>query len=197
MMLSGCSLSPAKIRLLIWPSTSSSICKFLNWFFACSSLIWVDLWSAALIFPKSTVSTWYFSRSDLKRLAYLKISGVVSTPWMSWPYQIAPPRKSNFFATVTLTFSEPIMRESILYYTSNNPYEVILLSTRSKTYSPKYNTVFGALPECGHLAHIRYKSSIVILFIKVEMSDLVKVKGLKGKQNKKKWAKNIDVSGLL
>jgi hypothetical protein len=27
--------------------------------------------------------------------------------------------------------------------------------------------------------------------------DLVKVKGLKGKQNKKKWAKNIDVSGLL
>lgn len=29
------------------------------------------------------------------------------------------------------------------------------------------------------------------------MADLVKVKGLKGKQNKKKWAKNIDVSGLL
>lgn len=29
------------------------------------------------------------------------------------------------------------------------------------------------------------------------MSDLVKVRGLKGKQNKKKWAKNIDVSGLL
>jgi hypothetical protein len=29
------------------------------------------------------------------------------------------------------------------------------------------------------------------------MTDLVKVKGLKGKQNKKKWAKNIDVSGLL
>jgi hypothetical protein len=29
------------------------------------------------------------------------------------------------------------------------------------------------------------------------MSDLVKIKGLKGKQNKKKWAKNIDVSELL
>ncbi len=29
------------------------------------------------------------------------------------------------------------------------------------------------------------------------MTELVKVKGLKGKQNKKKWAKNIDVSGLL
>lgn len=29
------------------------------------------------------------------------------------------------------------------------------------------------------------------------MADLVKVKGLKGKQNKKKWAKNIDVSALL
>ncbi len=29
------------------------------------------------------------------------------------------------------------------------------------------------------------------------MTDLVKIKGLKGKQNKKKWAKNIDVSALL
>jgi hypothetical protein len=29
------------------------------------------------------------------------------------------------------------------------------------------------------------------------MSDLVKIKGLKGKQNKKKWRKNIDVSELL
>jgi hypothetical protein len=29
------------------------------------------------------------------------------------------------------------------------------------------------------------------------MTDLVKIKGLKGKQNKKKWRKNIDVSGLL
>jgi len=29
------------------------------------------------------------------------------------------------------------------------------------------------------------------------VGDLVKIKGLKGKQNKKKWAKNIDVSGLL
>ena len=29
------------------------------------------------------------------------------------------------------------------------------------------------------------------------MAELVTVKGLKGKQNKKKWAKNIDVSGLL
>jgi hypothetical protein len=29
------------------------------------------------------------------------------------------------------------------------------------------------------------------------MTDLVKVKGLKGKQNKKKWNKNIDVSALL
>lgn len=29
------------------------------------------------------------------------------------------------------------------------------------------------------------------------MADLIKVKGLKGKQNKKKWNKNIDVSGLL
>jgi hypothetical protein len=29
------------------------------------------------------------------------------------------------------------------------------------------------------------------------MSDLIKVKGLKGKQNKKKWNKNIDVTGLL
>jgi hypothetical protein len=29
------------------------------------------------------------------------------------------------------------------------------------------------------------------------MADLVKVKGLKGKQNKKKWRKNIDVSALL
>ena len=29
------------------------------------------------------------------------------------------------------------------------------------------------------------------------MSDLVKIKGLKGKQNKKKWRKNIDVSALL
>jgi hypothetical protein len=29
------------------------------------------------------------------------------------------------------------------------------------------------------------------------MADLVKIKGLKGKQNKKKWAKNIDVSDLL
>ena len=29
------------------------------------------------------------------------------------------------------------------------------------------------------------------------MTDLVKVKGLKGKQNKKKWKKNIDVSELL
>jgi hypothetical protein len=29
------------------------------------------------------------------------------------------------------------------------------------------------------------------------MAELVKVKGLKGKQNKKKWAKNIDVSELL
>lgn len=31
----------------------------------------------------------------------------------------------------------------------------------------------------------------------VEMAELVKIKGLKGKQNKKKWAKNIDVSLLL
>ena len=29
------------------------------------------------------------------------------------------------------------------------------------------------------------------------MTDLVKAKGLKGKQNKKKWAKNIDVSELI
>lgn len=29
------------------------------------------------------------------------------------------------------------------------------------------------------------------------MTDLVKIKGLKGKQNKKKWAKNIDISELL
>jgi len=29
------------------------------------------------------------------------------------------------------------------------------------------------------------------------MTDLVKIKGLKGRQNKKKWAKNIDVSELL
>ena len=29
------------------------------------------------------------------------------------------------------------------------------------------------------------------------MMDLVKVKGLKGKQNKKKWRKNIDGSALL
>ena len=29
------------------------------------------------------------------------------------------------------------------------------------------------------------------------MAHLVKIKGLKGKQNKKKWAKNIDVSELL
>ena len=28
------------------------------------------------------------------------------------------------------------------------------------------------------------------------MAELVKIKGLKGKQNKKKWAKNIDVSLL-
>lgn len=29
------------------------------------------------------------------------------------------------------------------------------------------------------------------------MAELIKVKGLKGKQNKKKWIKNVDVSGLL
>ena len=29
------------------------------------------------------------------------------------------------------------------------------------------------------------------------MAHLIKIKGLKGKQNKKKWSKNIDVSGLL
>lgn len=29
------------------------------------------------------------------------------------------------------------------------------------------------------------------------MTDLVKIKGLKGKQNKKKWNKNIDVTQLL
>ncbi len=29
------------------------------------------------------------------------------------------------------------------------------------------------------------------------MTDLIKIKGLKGKQNKKKWNKNIDVSALL
>jgi len=29
------------------------------------------------------------------------------------------------------------------------------------------------------------------------MADLVKVKGIKGKQNKKKWKKNVDVSELL
>jgi hypothetical protein len=29
------------------------------------------------------------------------------------------------------------------------------------------------------------------------MTDLIKIKGLKGKQNKKKWNKNIDVSGLI
>jgi hypothetical protein len=29
------------------------------------------------------------------------------------------------------------------------------------------------------------------------MTDLIKVKGLKGKQNKKKWNKNVDVTGLL
>lgn len=29
------------------------------------------------------------------------------------------------------------------------------------------------------------------------MTDLIKIKGLKGKQNKKKWNKNIDVSDLL
>jgi hypothetical protein len=29
------------------------------------------------------------------------------------------------------------------------------------------------------------------------MNDLIKIKGLKGKQNKKKWNKNIDVSALL
>lgn len=31
----------------------------------------------------------------------------------------------------------------------------------------------------------------------INMDELIKIKGLKGKQNKKKWAKNIDVSGLL
>ena len=29
------------------------------------------------------------------------------------------------------------------------------------------------------------------------MADLIKIKGLKGKQNKKKWNRNIDVSALL
>lgn len=29
------------------------------------------------------------------------------------------------------------------------------------------------------------------------MDDLIKIKKLKGKQNKKKWRKNIDVSGLM
>ncbi len=29
------------------------------------------------------------------------------------------------------------------------------------------------------------------------MTDLIKIKGIKGKQNKKKWNKNVDVSGLL
>jgi hypothetical protein len=29
------------------------------------------------------------------------------------------------------------------------------------------------------------------------MADLIKIKGLKGKQNKKKWVKNVDVTGLL
>lgn len=32
---------------------------------------------------------------------------------------------------------------------------------------------------------------------KNQEGDLVVIKGLKGKQNKKKWNKNIDVSGLL
>lgn len=27
--------------------------------------------------------------------------------------------------------------------------------------------------------------------------ELIKIKKIKGKQNKKKWAKNVDVSGLL
>lgn len=39
--------------------------------------------------------------------------------------------------------------------------------------------------------------NLVVILIEVEMAELVKVKGLKGKQNKKKWAKNIDVSALL
>lgn len=46
-----------------------------------------------------------------------------------------------------------------------------------------------------HLLHLGWLISILIS--KVEMTDLVKIKGLKGKQNKKKWGKNIDVSGLL
>jgi hypothetical protein len=29
------------------------------------------------------------------------------------------------------------------------------------------------------------------------MKELITIKGLKGKQNKKKWNKNIDVTGLL
>ena len=29
------------------------------------------------------------------------------------------------------------------------------------------------------------------------MTDLIKIKGIAGKQNKKKWNKNIDISGLL
>jgi hypothetical protein len=31
----------------------------------------------------------------------------------------------------------------------------------------------------------------------MDLKELVVVKGLAGKQNKKKWKKNIDVSGLL
>ena len=31
----------------------------------------------------------------------------------------------------------------------------------------------------------------------MDIEELVKIKKLKGKQNKKKWIKNIDVSGLL
>ena len=41
---------------------------------------------------------------------------------------------------------------------------------------------------------ICYLRGYIIINWTVEMADLVKIKGLKGKQNKKKWAKNIDIS---
>lgn len=151
MMLSGCSLSPARMRLLICPNKSSSSCRFLNWCLACYSLIWVGLWSAALTLPRSMVSTWYFSCRDLKRLAYLKTSGVVSTPWMSCPSQMAPPRKSNFLLEVTLFFSLEIMvlLQQIDYTPIKyNPISLLSLIFHTANIHPFYQL-------CIHLADIR------------------------------------------
>lgn len=128
-------------------------------------------------------STWYFSCRDLKRLACLKRSRVVSTPWMFWPSQIAPLRKTSFlvifygkslYSWSKLIILPAIKQSHISQLPTNKPICHSYKDSRYFTISFSCSNTFPSFP--SHLAHIRYKSSVLILIVKVEITDLVKVK---------------------